>query len=89
MRVFEANYRCYRVRKVWAQLRCEGHQVARCTVARLMRELGLQGLVRGRAKRTMTSDAEAARPADLLERVSTGPGAVQSRSNDRTCSCLV
>src|SRR3954471_15192514 len=46
----------------------EGHVVARCTVARLMRELGLVGLVRGKAKRTTTVDAEAVRPADLVAR---------------------
>jgi putative transposase len=68
VRVFEANYRCYGVRKVWRQLRREGHVVARCTVARLMRRLGLAGLVRGKAARTTVSDAEAARPADLVAR---------------------
>lgn len=42
-RVFEANFRVYGVRKVWRQLRREGFDVARCTVARLMRQMGLQG----------------------------------------------
>jgi putative transposase len=68
VRVFEANYRCYGVRKVWRQLNREGIRVARCTVARLMRALGLTGLVRGKAKRTTITGAEAARPADLVER---------------------
>jgi putative transposase len=68
VRVFEANYRCYGTRKIWRQLRREGIVVARCTVARLMRQLGLTGLVRGKAKRTTIADAEAARPADLVER---------------------
>ena len=68
MRVFEANYRCYGVRKVWHQLRREGRAVARCTVARLMRQLGLAGLVRGKARRTTIADAEATRPADLVQR---------------------
>jgi putative transposase len=68
VRVFEANYRCYGAYKVWRQLNREGIVVARCTVARLMRQLGLTGLVRGKAKRTTIVDAEAARPADLVER---------------------
>jgi putative transposase len=42
-RVFEANFRVYGVRKVWRQLSREGISTARCTVARLMRRMGLQG----------------------------------------------
>ena len=41
-RVFEENFRVYGVRKVWRQLKREGHDVARCTVARLMQSLGLR-----------------------------------------------
>ena len=67
-RVFEANYRAYGARKVWRQLNREGHAVARCTVERLMREMGLAGRVRGRRARTTTADPAAARPADLVER---------------------
>lgn len=66
VRVFEGNYRCYGARKAWRQLRREGVEVARCTVARLTRQLGLSGLVRGKAKRTTITDGEAARPADLV-----------------------
>jgi putative transposase len=66
--VFEANYRCYGARKVWRQLHREGIVVARCTVERLMRALGLNGLVRGKAKRTTITAVEAARPGDLVER---------------------
>ncbi len=51
-RVWEENYRVYGVRKVWRQLRREGVTVVRCTVARLMRELGLRGVVRGRRRRS-------------------------------------
>ena len=47
-RIWEENFRVYGVRKVWRQLRREGISAARCTVARLMRELGLRGVVRGR-----------------------------------------
>src|SRR5262245_36685975 len=45
-RVFEENFRVYGVRKVWRQLKREGHDVARCTVARLMRTVGLHGVIR-------------------------------------------
>lgn len=48
-RVFDANHQVYGPRKVWLQLRREAHDVARCTVGRLMRAMGLQGAVRGRA----------------------------------------
>jgi putative transposase len=55
-------------RKVWRQLHREGIAVARCTVERLMRELGLQGVRRGKAGRTTTPDATTTRPADLVDR---------------------
>src|SRR5262249_47079167 len=51
-RVFEENYGVYGARKVWRQLNREGIPVARCTVERLMREMGLAGRVRGRRRRT-------------------------------------
>ena len=55
-RVFGANFRVYGVRKVWRQLGREGIAVARCTVARLMRAMGLQGVVRGKTVRTTIPD---------------------------------
>jgi putative transposase len=70
--VWEANFRVYGVVKVWRQLRREGVGVARCTVARLMRDLGLRGAVRGRAFTITTVPDEApARPADLVQRTFT------------------
>jgi putative transposase len=67
--VWDANEQVYGPRKVWRQLRREQHDVARCTVERLMRAMGLRGAVRGRAwKVTTASDPAAARPADLVER---------------------
>jgi len=67
--VFETNYRVYGVHKVWRQLNREGITVARCTVRRLMRELGLRGATRGRAFKISTiSDSTSPRPADLVER---------------------
>jgi putative transposase len=67
-RVFEANFRVYDVRKVWRQLGREGIAVARCTVARLMRTMGLQGAVRGKPVRTTVSDKGAPCPLDRVNR---------------------
>ena len=69
-RVWEESFGgVYGVRKVWQQLRREGIDVARCTVARLMRKMGLQGATRGRAfKVTTVPDEDASRPNDLVER---------------------
>jgi putative transposase len=67
-RVFDANYRVYGADKVWAQLHRDGIGVARCTVERLMRQLGLRGVVRGKTRRTTISDPAAPQPADLVER---------------------
>ncbi len=68
-RVWEANHRVYGPRKVWRQLRREGWTVARCTVERLMRALGLRGASRGRAwVITTQADRREARPSDLVER---------------------
>ena len=67
-RVWQANRRVYGAKKVWKQLNRESIPVARCTVARLMRDLGLRGVVRGRRTTTTIPDALAARPRDLVER---------------------
>jgi putative transposase len=67
-RIWEGNFQVYGARKVWRQLNREGIRVARCTVERLMREMGLEGAVRGRKVRTTVPDVSAARPADLVNR---------------------
>ncbi len=68
-RVWEENRRVYGVRKVWRQLKREGLVVARCTVERLMGDLGLSGAVRGKAwRKTTVADESRARPADLVNR---------------------
>lgn len=68
-RVYDAHYRVYGPRKVWRQLRREGHSVARCTVERLMRTMGLAGAVRGRAWKVTTQSSPALdRPIDLVDR---------------------
>jgi len=67
-RVFDANYRVYGVRKVWRQLQREGFDVARCTVARLMKTMGLQGVIRGKPVRTTVSDKAVLCPLDQVNR---------------------
>ncbi len=67
-RVWEENFRVYGVRKVWRQMNRQGMAVARCTVARLMQELGLRGVVRGRRCKTTIPSHELPRPADRVNR---------------------
>ena len=67
-RVWEDNYRVYGADKIWAQLNRQGTRVARCTVERLMRDLGIQGAVRGKTRGTTTPAEGVVRPADLVER---------------------
>jgi putative transposase len=67
-RVHAEHFGVYGARKVWRQLHREGIAVARCTVERLMGELHLWGVRRGKARRTTTPDQGAPRPADLVER---------------------
>jgi putative transposase len=67
-RVHADNYGVYGPRKVWLQLNREGIEVARCTVERLMKDLGLRGIRRGKKWKTTIADPAAARPADLVQR---------------------
>lgn len=67
-RIHSANYRVYGARKVWLALNRKGVAVARCTVERLMAELGLTGAMRGKTRRTTIADPTAPRPADLVGR---------------------
>ena len=66
--VWKENFGVYGARKVWRQLIREKVEVARCTVERLMREMGLQGVVRGRKVQTTVPDDLAERPLDLVRR---------------------
>jgi putative transposase len=68
VRVHRDNFGVYGVDKVWAQLNREGTRIARCTVARLMRDLGPRGVVRGKPKFTTVADVAADRPRDLVDR---------------------
>lgn len=69
-RVWQENRTVYGARKVWRQLRREGVSVARCTIERLMRDAGLQGVVRGgkRVRTTIPADLASERPLDLVKR---------------------
>ena len=67
-RVRRENHNLYGPRKVWRQFRREDIKAARCTVERLMRDMGLRGVVRGRRQKTTIPDDVAARPADLVQR---------------------
>jgi len=66
--VVDENFSVYGVRKVWRQLKREGFDVARCTVSRLMRDMGLQGVIRGKSIKTTTSDKAAPCPLDHVNR---------------------
>ena len=66
--VWQSNMQVYGADKVWHQLNREGIAVARCTVERLMRRLGLKGVRRGKVVRTTIGDAEAAYPLDRVNR---------------------
>lgn len=68
-RVWQENFRVYGVRKVWCQLRREGIEVARCTVARLMKSLGLTGVRRGRVRTTTRAGRAQPWPRDAVQRV--------------------
>jgi putative transposase len=66
--VHAEHFGVYGARKLWRQLRREGVPAARCTVERLMKQVGLVGAVRGKPKRTTIADEMSARPADLVQR---------------------
>ncbi|MBU2755002.1 IS3 family transposase [Acidithiobacillus sp. CV18-3] len=83
-RVWNANQQVYGVVKVWKQLQREGIQVARCTVERLMRRLGLQNVVRGKAVRTTVSNPLTPYPLDRVKRQFTAERANQLWVSDFT-----
>ena len=72
-RVFAENFAVYGVRKVWRQMMREGFPVARCTIERLMRDMRLQGVIRGKPVRTTMSDKAAPCPLDHVNRRSHAP----------------
>ncbi len=72
-RVFAENFEVYGVRKVWRQMVREGFGVSRCTVERLMSDLGLHGVIRGKPLRTTVQDKAASCPRDYVNRVFHAP----------------
>jgi putative transposase len=72
-RVFAENFEVYGVRKVWRQMVRERFEVARCTVERLMRGMGLQGVIRGKPVRTTLQDKAAPCPLDHVNRIFHAP----------------
>lgn len=66
--IHTSDYRVLGARKVWRELNRQGHAVARCTVERLMREIGISGAVRGKKVITTITDPAAERAPDLLDR---------------------
>lgn len=89
-RVFNENFQVYGVRKVWRQLQREGFEIARCTVARLMRVMGLQGIIRGKPVKTTVSDKAAPCPLDRVNRQFFAPVHSDNLGEDSyclTCTC--
>ena len=72
-RVLAENFEVYGVRKVWRQMKREGFDIARCTVSRLMRQMGLKGVVRGKSVRTTISDTSAPSRLDRVNRIFKAP----------------
>ncbi|WP_425467585.1 IS3 family transposase [Rhizobium glycinendophyticum] len=73
-RVFDENFQVYGVRKVWRQLQREGFDIARCTASRLMKAMGLQGIIRGKPIKTTVPDQSAPSPLDRVNRQFKAPG---------------
>ena len=84
-RVFDENYAVYGVRKIWRQLEREDISVARCTVARLMRQMGLHGVVRGKAVKTTISDNAPPCPRDQGNRQFHAPAPNRLWMSDFSC----
>ena len=82
--VHAANFGVYGARKVWRQLAREGTVVARCTVERLIRRMGLRGAVRGKETRTTIADKAAPCPADKVNRQFRAPHPNALRVSDFT-----
>ena len=67
-KIWKENFRCYGAEKIWRQLQRDGVSAGRDRVARLMRELGISGVVRGKPRRTTVPAPQGARPEDLVKR---------------------
>jgi transposase InsO family protein len=67
-RVWEGNKEVYGIREIWHQLLREEFSIARCTVARLMKDLGIHGVIRGKAQKTTVQDKRLPCPEDKVNR---------------------
>lgn len=67
-RVWETNFSAYGPRKIWPQIKHKGYRFGPGTVERLMRQMGLRGVVRGMLRRTMIASDHDLRPMDLVRR---------------------
>ncbi len=83
--VFEENWRVRGVRQIWHQLRREGFDVARCTVARLMKGMDIQGIIRGKPHRTTIPDKKQPCPLDKVNRQFRAPAPNRFWVRDFTC----
>lgn len=83
-RVFAENLEVYGVRKVWRQMMREGFEVARCTVERLMQDMGLHGVIRGKPIRTTIQEKAAPCPLDRVNRVFDAPAPTRLWLSDFT-----
>ena len=84
-KIWDDNWRAYGVRQAWRQLRREGGDVARCTVARLMTSMGLRGAVRGKAVKTTIPDTSVPCPRDKVSRQFRAPAPNMLWVSDFTC----
>ncbi len=82
-RVFAENFGVYGYRKVWRQMKREGFDAPRCTVERLMRDMGLQGVIRGKPVRTTVSDKTAPCPLGLVRHSDRGSQYVSIKYTER------
>ena len=88
-RVFDANWQVYGVRKIWRQLRREGFDVARCTVAGLMKTMDIQGIIRGKPQKTTIPDKKLPCPLDKVNRQFRVPAPNMLWVSDFTCVAFV
>jgi transposase InsO family protein len=72
-RVWDENYQVYGVRKAWHQMKREGFEMARCTVERLMKQIGIRGAVRGKVVKTTVPDTSVPCPRDKVNRIFRAP----------------
>src|SRR3546814_17258086 len=88
LRVFSENFGAYGARKVWRQMKREGFDLACCTVERLIGDLGLQGVIRGKPVKTTISDKAAPCPLDQVNRQFHAPAPNRSEESRVGKECV-